>query len=244
MSPDEAPGSPGEDQVRRVLAEAASADPARLPDDVAARLDRTLAELVAQRGPSAQPEPQPARRSWAGRRLLLAAAAVSVLGLGSAGVVTALQGQHGPTVTAGGEASQASASPNSGSAHAAAPKAASSVAPPGLRPKGKRFGKEAGQVRAAIPELHHGSLARDVRRLLTHAPRNGAAAPNATQRELRSYPRSCAIPAHAGATQLFRVRYDGHPATLLVRPTRHGQHTAQVYSCHDAATPEAAVTVP
>jgi hypothetical protein len=243
MSPDEAPGSPGEDQVRRVLAEAASADPARLPDDIAARLDRTLAELVAQRGPSAQPGPQPARRSWAGRRLLLAAAAVSVLGLGSAGVVTALQGQHGPTVTAGGEAGQASAPPNSGSAHAAGPKAAPSVAPPGLRPTGKQFGK-AGQVRGAIPELRHGSLVRDVRRLLTHALRNGAATPNATQRELRSYRRSCAIPAHAGATQLFRVRYDGHPATLLVRPTRHGEHTAQVYSCHEAATPEAAVTVP
>ena len=73
--------TPSEEQVRRLLADARHDEP--MPDDVADRLDRVLADLRA----SARRTPPPVdlgarRRRRVGRNLLVAAAAVVVLGVG------------------------------------------------------------------------------------------------------------------------------------------------------------------
>lgn len=255
MSLDRPDGSLGEDEVRRALAEAAAGTPARLPEDIEVRLDRTLAELVAQRLPASQRQPDPGARSatisrsrsWAGRRLLLAAAAISVLGLGSAGVVAALHGQTSPTASqasAGRAASHAGA--QDGSAPAAGRKPAanppSAAASPGKTPALHNGFHGA----PAIPDLHSTSLAEDVRRLLQRdqAKQDPARSYLLNRRVSSPHASSCRLPAHTRADELFAVRYDRHPATLLVRPAQRGLRTAEVFACHDAATAEASVSIP
>ena len=69
-----------DERLRALLAEAGSANrPEPLPEDVAARLDRSLAELVAEREGAGSVVPL--RKRWA-PRLAAAAAAVVVLGAG------------------------------------------------------------------------------------------------------------------------------------------------------------------
>src|SRR6478672_12026110 len=70
-----------EELVRALLAELGSApDAASMPPDVAARLDETLAGLVAERE-EAPADVVPLRRRWA-PRVAVAAAAVIVIGAG------------------------------------------------------------------------------------------------------------------------------------------------------------------
>lgn len=93
-------------EIRALLADAAA--PAAVPADVAARLDATLADLVAGRGEDDVVVPLRRRRPI-GRRLLVAAAAVVLLGAGGVGMSQVLdnaqQGDSMATATADRDAS-------------------------------------------------------------------------------------------------------------------------------------------
>jgi len=98
---------PSYDAVRALLASARVTEP--VPDDVAARLDTTLAELTAdRRGTEAADAPDEAtsvvvplrRRSRLAPRLLAAAAAVVVVGAGGIGISQVLSTQGDDLATA------------------------------------------------------------------------------------------------------------------------------------------------
>jgi len=98
---------PSYDAVRALLASARVTEP--VPDDVAARLDTTLAELTAdRRGTEAADAPDEAtsvvvplrRRSRLAPRLLAAAAAVVIVGAGGIGIAQVLSTQSDDLATA------------------------------------------------------------------------------------------------------------------------------------------------
>lgn len=229
-----------QEQVSRLLAAAAAAEP--MPPDVASRLDATLAELVAERegaaGPTAPPQthqkdadPDPGgsvtpltalrRRRWPG--LLVAAATVSVLGLG----VGNLLGQAGQ----GGAGDSAVTADSAGEALEEAPPSRSLVEDE------DELGGQASELQRPLPRLRTVSLAADVRRLLTAAP---ADPPTTSSRDAAAW---CVRPATSRTDELVRVRLDGRRAVLVLGPADEGRRTAEVFTCDDGDTPAATVTV-
>ena len=79
-----------EEQVRRALA-AAGSEPSPIPPEVAARLEDTLADLVADRRPAGRDEVAAVRRRRRAR-VLVAAASVCLLALVGAALVRTTQG--------------------------------------------------------------------------------------------------------------------------------------------------------
>lgn len=119
-----------DERIRALLAAAGSANrPESLPEDVAARLDRTLADLVTEREGAGSVVPL--RKRWAPR---LAAAAAAVVVLGAGGVAaTGLgafdsSGQH-DSATSGAAGAESDTSESDTKALAEAPSLASASFP-------------------------------------------------------------------------------------------------------------------
>ena len=177
-----------EAQVRELLAEAGSAStPEPMPAYVAARLDRTLADLVTQQS-TGQPTHQPTgslRSRWA-PRLTVAAAAVLVLGVGgvTATGLGAFESSREADSSAGGAAEQSDSRAPGGTPAIASASFADDVAallesPARLRPEAR---KEAGDTTsstcpgpAATDAASRRSVLLDGERavLLVHPPRSG-----------------------------------------------------------------------
>jgi hypothetical protein len=225
-------------RIRALLAELGSGpagDP--MPPEVAARLDDTLARLVAERdvvperdavaepvarsgGDGAQEHGSvvPLRRRWASR-LTVAAAAVVVVGVGG---VTAsslgLLGGDSPTgansstdrnLTQGQDGAGGRAESDSGSGTAADPSAPLDDAAKG------------GAVLSAS------TFAADVEAFLRN--RTGQAQPPETSRSLRSS--GCPGPRITDGAVPSRVTYDGRPAVLVVHPLRDGRRLVEAWTC-------------
>ncbi len=228
--PDDGLSPADEERVRRALAAAGSgADP--LPDDVAARLDRVLGELVAGRpsapeggdGPEAD-RPDPRRRRWPA--VLVAAAVVSVvaLGVGTLGWGSGTRSTGDTAASAGGQVASAPEGP------------ARSEGSPGAAVRG-----------AAEPApLRSSTLRRDVRRVVEATRAYGSAQLDGTsQQGARPVPApACTVPPHTARAQVIAVTLDGAPATLVVDPPTDGAREARVYACDDVTAPLAAVPVP
>ena len=213
------PATPGEDEVARLLAEAAGPEP--IPGDVAARLDDVLAGLVAERSPArAHPGAVPlaARRRWP--RMLLAAAAVVVGGyaVGSVAVQGTLSGSDSGDSSAasdGGAQDSLLVEDDGAGADAdteAAPEALEDTPP---------------QRMSAPVRLQPETLRRDARRALDvldalpAASTSGDATLDGSCRPPRLRPRERALP----------VRYDGGRAVLVAGPVRAGTVDVTVHSC-------------
>src|SRR5215213_3032580 len=115
---DERDLDPGQERIRALLADLGSPqapDAASMPPEVAARLDETLAGLVAERSTEAVPaNVLPLRRRWV-QRGAAAAAAVIVLGVGGVAVADLVGGSADDSRTsAGGVAESATAEEDSG----------------------------------------------------------------------------------------------------------------------------------
>ena len=254
-----------EEQVRRLLAAASPAPGPELPPDVAARLDDVLAGLVSERsaeqpGTAAGPVPDEAaevmavpvpadevvgvaelgsrrRRRWP--QLLVAAAAVSVLGLGIGNLMEA----GSPTAVTDGASSAGSAADDGGgqaesSSRSGAAKerdtdshAADKDVPDDLS------GGAAPETQEAPPQLHTGVITADVQRVEDQS----LAAP-----VTRTPPRwgdACVRPATSPGDEWVRVRLDGAAAVLVLRAPDGGRRTADVFTCDDARTPAVSTTV-
>jgi len=229
---------PGQEGVRRLLA--AAGDPAPLPEDVAHRLDDVLAGLVAARAGSAAATttgssvPSLAeRRARRWPRLLVAAAVVSVVGLGVSNVLEGTSTSQSDT-TASGDAGGAADADGQGDrlAREAAP------ADSGAEEKGTAKDRR-GEVaaRLAVPALSSASLATDAQRV-ADLP---VAVLLSAQRENRVG--RCAAPPADRGDQLVDVRLDGAPATLVLRAAGNGFRLAEVYACGNAAHPVASTSV-
>ena len=239
-----------EEQVRRALGSLPPEGP--VPADVAARLDATLADLVAERtdGSAAVPTDDLAarrrRNRW--RTGLVAAASVAVLGVGIGTVLDDLTQGEADQATSGEAASDAGgarelapeqAPQDSAGGDADAPKAAD--APDGVQ-----------YLATERQDVSSSTLDRDVARVAALTPvraeREGGlttdgTAPEANGRTLAAIA-PCAMPATRAGDQLAPVRLDGQRATLLLRPADDGTREAQIYSCDDGDDVLASTVVP
>jgi hypothetical protein len=216
-----------EQVVRRLLT--ASADPVAMPPDVARRLDDVLADLVR-----ADLEGRRTRR-WP--KVLVAAAAVSVLGLGVGNLVRGDGGAEMATSAdagAGDNQDRLAPSPESarsdGDGEAARERGDAVEQDADLRAvPGRDSGKR-------VPRLRAGSVDVDVQRIHDFAPELFAGS-EPTQDSASPAEASCAVPEIGRRDRALAVRLDGEPATLVFRAARDGERRAEVYSCSDAASP-------
>ena len=223
-------------RIRALLAELGSGpDGEPIPPDVEARLDDTLAMLVAERGRTGQASPAdenesdnvvPLRRRWL-PRAAVAAAAVIVLGAG--GVAVSNLGLMSP-----GENS------TSDSAGESAPKS-TSEGPDSSSDSGSSSDTGA----ATLPELSAASFASDVETLLEGrasmlTPEREAAGDQPKQENRDSAKpgapgaltsRACPGPEITDGAVPNQVRYDGRPAVLLIHPERGGRQVVEAWNC-------------
>jgi hypothetical protein len=236
LSPEDA------EAVRRLLVAAGAGD--AVPKDVAARLDDVLAGLQAEReGTATAPVTDlTARRTRRWPTVLVAAAAVVVVGAGIGNVMNDTRGA-GDAATSG-----EAVAPDAGVAESAPEQdarglsedqdgdSASSAAPKAVL----------GDARtAALPRIRTGSATLDAQRiqdLALGAPvADGLVDQNAPKRSVRG---SCDLPSPARGETLVAVRFDGKRASLLFRAPDAGRRDAEVYSCDDSDSPVLVTTVP
>lgn len=268
--PEEAPASPeAERQVSELLADAAVTEP--MPAHVAARLDDVLAGLVAERGhgsPSGTAAPGPgdgvasdavvgatelaSRRPRLWPRLLVAAAAVSVIGLGIGNLDNLTGTGAGEASTAdsaaGGaleEPADADASLLSEAAPEAAqqPQAPSDKTAPGERedaaddPSEERIQADPYPSLATGPRLRTTSATLDLQRIEDFS----LAVPVGDSPAAWSV--LCVHPATDAGDEWLPVHLDGEPGVLVLRAPAGGRRTAEVFTCGDATSPALATEV-
>lgn len=239
MTPEEPSGEdrpldPAQEQAVSDLLAGARAERS-VPADVSARLDDVLAGLVADRAGVDLAGRR--RRRWPG--LLVAAAAVTVVGLGLGNVLeTGLGGAADQSGGAGvaSDESQVEAGPEADApAGARAETDDGAAAGPKVSPDSPLAGST-DPVRRLM-RLRSDSLALDVQRLAEFAlvTDQGRSAPQALA--------ACARPEAARNAEVLAVRFDGAPATLVLRAPQDGVRRADVYACDDATAPLATTSV-
>ncbi len=221
---DQDPLEPGQEQrLQALLAGLGSgagheADP--LPAEVAARLDETLAGLVAEREAAKTTEEHratgtvvPLRPRWM-PRLAAAVAAVIVLGLGALTWATLGHPDGNSTATssdAGAGSTQKEQAPST-------------------------------SALGAVPDLHADTFARDVRAFLLTTPAlrvpappkqqsPGAHSSSSSGAAPTSPPAACAGPVVTDGASRTVVTVDGTPAALVVHPVRHGARLVEAWTC-------------
>jgi hypothetical protein len=220
-----------EEAVRRLLASVAAEAPP-LPDEVAARLDATLAELTTSRSGSraggAVVDLARRRRRRVGALLLAAASVVVALGIavplrdtGDHRVTTATD-QNADRTTSG---QTATGVPDTAAALGAAPSAGT----PQL--DGVRTEQDAGRrPGAGVPVLHRARLRADLLAL-----RRTLAASTYDSAVLRAPAGFTCADARFGRGRLVAVRYAGAPAVAAFRSPTASTQVAEVLQCGTAA---------
>jgi hypothetical protein len=210
-----------EEQVRRLLAETRHDEP--MPDDVAARLDRVIADLADEPRRSATVVRLKERRRRA-TRMLVAAAAVVAVGVGGAQFLQGL-----------GAGSEESASTAEGagdvpmSAEEAAPQDSaggveSEVTGEPTRPyelRSQRFSRDAAALQAITGDPDAPNLG--------DTPRGEAAADS--QSLQRAAKQAVCEPGDWGRGGFFAVVYDGTPGWMVLRPPAGDTQVADLFLC-------------
>ncbi len=227
MTAEDGPGlTPDQDDaVRRLLAQTAAADPPGVtPDHVADRLDGVLAELNAERALGAGPTTgvvsldRARRRRWP--QVLVAAAAVSVIGLTVGQQMFRGQLSGGAVTTADAQAGGTAESAREG--YGATPEVAPEVAPgddPASVPGYTRLG--------TLPRMSSETFAVDAARLEL------LARPNAVEKQANRDTPSPHCPAArmlSGESSLL-VRLDGMAAVLVFGTPSDGSQRVTAYDC-------------
>ena len=230
---------PEEDaRIRALLADLGSErapDAGSMPPEVAARLDETLAGLVAERaetGESADSNVVPLRRRWSSRATA-AAAAVIVLGVGGVAVANldGFAGSDDKSTSAGGGVaadSQAESEDSGGDSGSADPEQPSS-----------------GLLSPDVPALTAASFDAQVTRLVAAGEVPAPAPANAMSSERKSDASGddavtdtakggCPGPATKDGSRHTTVMYDGSPAALVVHPPRDGTRLVEAWTCTGA----------
>jgi hypothetical protein len=208
--------------VTRMLADAAGPEP--MPADVSARLLELIDELEADRLPSEVPGGEVValrRRRWP--RLMLAAAAVLVVGYGVGSV--ALDGS-----LSGSDAGSADSAAAGSGASTDTAESESQVDKERLGPSPQEGSYSALQGGSRPVRLHSERLDAGVRRAL-----RVLAVQDSNDALLRdSESRGCEAPELGKGEQSLPVRYDGHPAVLVTHPAGDDLVEVTVYSCAGA----------
>lgn len=230
-----------------------------MPADVAARLDDVLAGLVSERttattATTASPATtvpgdgvvgvtdlaSRRRRRWPA--LLVAAAAVSVLGLG-VGNLLGPDGSADTEAASTADAGGAAAPETLGSAEAGAPPGEETDLAADRDEAGGEAADSPAESRvsalAALPRLRSDSLAVDAQRLEDFALERFAE----SRGSVRALRKACVQPELADGDEWLSVRLDGEPAVLVLRAPAEGRRTVEVFDCDDAGTAVAETTV-
>ena len=224
---DEAPTSPGEEEVRRLLVDARHSEP--MPADVAVRMDRVL-EGLAEEPARVAPVAQLAVRRRRTAALLVAAAAVVVVGIGINQVLqpAADEASTAARESAGSEGDGTTADLDEESA-------------PQDGAEAEINGGGATFDRRDLVELTSSDFADDVRSFRVDALYGALAAQNdrAPGKALRQ---ACRTDAW-GAGTFVPVRYDGQPAVVVFRRPQGDTQVADLFLC-GGTEPERSVTLP
>lgn len=232
MTPeDDRPGDdpaldPGDEQSIRDLLRSAHDAPS-MPSDVADRLDEVLAGLVSERtgSPPAVVELAERRnRRWP--KVLVAAAAVTVIGLGIGNALDDFGSGDSSGVTAAEDAA-------GGDARLDASTDGTIGAEPESAPSALAKGRDTDQRLSDLSRLRSTSLPGDAQRLADLAL---PATPTAMADSLRAAP-SCKTPETRPGDDLFAVRLDRDPATIVFRKAEDGVRRADVYACDNSKEP-------
>lgn len=225
--PDEVLSPEQESRLRAALASARVTHPT--PDDVAARLDATLADLVAERDESLDPAagPVPARpragsRGRSGRWLLLAGAA-SVAAV-AAFSIPALKPHADDLTTTDGSSAGSEAKSEPG-------------VPPTPQSGSDDLAGGAARSPGPVP-LERGSFRSDVRALLDEDKAHVLTpVPDSTRPEAGAAEQPCAAGTPPpGVTEQRQVLLDGEPALLEVFRVRRGTRLIRAVSCDGIET--------
>jgi len=246
------------DDLRGLLADARASDP--MPRDVADRIDDVIAGLSAERAGKVTPT----RRSRTGQRLLVAAAAVVVLGAGGVGLSQVLGDNLSgnddlATADKAASADGGSVAPESatagrdntpGTGSGANMDRASAAGLPRL--KASDFSTEPTLMLKGdrVSVLKRLSSSYEVAEGTTDSRGDFtplAPLPSAVDRDgdlvSQSRPiRTCALPDVLDS-RLYAIYLDGKRATLVVHPVADGKRLVQAWSC-DAKTILASTTIP
>jgi len=235
---------PRDAEVRRLLADARHTDP--VPEEVVARLDRVLADLAAE--PSrVRPVTDLATRRRRVTRLLVAAAAVAVVGIGVQQVVSPEQGADtadAPTATSLREESGDSQDAGSSGAGDGADALTSDEQEPGPT--------ENAPLDGVIPVLPQSGESHLVRLRPRHFADDVAGDPTiSTARSARVGGRAMAYDAAGvacradewGRGTFVPVRYGRTPAVLVFRRALGDTQVADLFLCGDTE-PARSVTLP
>ena len=217
-----------EQRIRALLADlGTSPDAAAMPPEVAARLEETLAELVAKHPMVAETRSDvvPLRRRWA-PRAAAAAAAVIVLGVGGVAAANLLGGSNDST-----NSSTADSSSAGGGSTAGESLSGSATPTPKIPPASLPIA-----LQARLPRISAASFDSDVAQLLQRrdAPAGDSAAQRTPQKDptkSQLYAASCPGPKASNGTTTTPVLYDGTPTALVIHPARGGQQLVEAWTC-------------
>src|SRR6478672_3301953 len=215
-----------EQEVRRLLADARHSEP--IPTDVAARLDRVLAELATQELHDPHDDEGASVVALASRRrrrvvsVLVAAAAVVAVGVGLDQVMQA----------GGGGSSSSSSMPAADRAVTGGSAGAGSDAPQRHRRPHSSLNGEKSYNAAAAPQM---AVSHAVRIRADHFSADVGRARRLTRQELDSTSGNrdtpeC-TPGHWGSGTFVPVRYDGHRGVLVFRRAHGDTQVADLFSC-------------
>lgn len=214
------------------------------PADVTARLDDVLAGLVAERAGDTEDagrdegavDDLSQRRKPRWPAVLVAAAAVTVVGLGLGNVLESGVGGAGDESNAGVTSDEAAVDAGGGEAATGPQEADRRAAADAKASPGSPLAGSADPARR-LQRLRSDSLALDVQRLAEFAlvSDRGRPAPQVLAR--------CAMPVAAANDEVLAVRFDGAPATLVIQAAKDGVRRADVYACDEGTDPLATTFV-
>lgn len=178
------------------------------------------------------------RRRWP--QLLVAAAAVSVIGLGvgnlddlTGGDSEEAMSSDAPTSGQAADSRDMEAAPEK-TAEDSAGVTSSNDADRGAAPQQLRANGHTAGVNP--PRLRSASLAADVQSV-------GDSTLLADSEAAEAWSDACVQPAASPDDEWLAVRLDGEPAVLVLRAPEGGRRTADVFTCDDADTPAASTTI-
>jgi hypothetical protein len=219
-----------EARVRALLADLGTApEAASMPPEVAARLDETIAGLVAERHVETEETASnvvPLRRRWATRA---AAAAAAVIVVGAGGVAAANLGVFGGTNATSDSAAGGS---TAGKAESLDSSTASPREPAPL---------SGGDAVDRLPRITASAFDTDVTRLLQQdlsaAVPDDSTARNQQRKAAEdgaladSLKETCPGPKLSGKADTRPVLYDGTEAVLVIHPEHRGARLVEAWTC-------------
>jgi hypothetical protein len=216
-----------EQRIRALLADLDTSPGATtMPPEVAARLEETLAELVAERPEVARSRPDvvPLRRRWV-PRAGGAAAAVIVLGVGGVAAANLLGGSNDSMDSGSADSSAGGGSTSRESLSGSA--TATPKIPPASIPNA---------VQVRLPRVSAASFDTDVARLLQRRDTSAGGdsahrTPEKDQRRAQLYAAACPGPRTSNGTTTTPVLYDGTRAALVIHPAQGGERLVEAWTC-------------